>query len=184
MKLSQGDTVIVISGKDKGKKGTILRVLKDEQRVIVGDINMVTKHVKKTTQAEGRIVRFEKSIPASVVMMVDPKTGKPTRIGYRIDPKTGRKVRFAKASGTVLGRTKIEQKETQVKEVRTKPRDAEDTQQEQEIPAVTPGAKKTPFWKKISFGSDVASQSSAPQKAESGPGQSAPGHTRSASRGS
>lgn len=107
MKISQGDTVIVIAGKDKGKKGTVMRTLHAENRVIVGGINMVTKHIKKTAQTEGKKVRFEHSLHASNVMIIDPKTGKPTRIGYKKDAK-GRKVRFAKKSGSPLERVRME----------------------------------------------------------------------------
>jgi len=112
MKLSKGDSVVIITGKDKGKKGTILRVLAVENRVVVAGINMVTKHVKKTAQSPGSTVKFERSIHASNVMIADPKTGKPSRIGYKKEGK--KKIRFAKKSGTALERMKTEEKETKV----------------------------------------------------------------------
>jgi large subunit ribosomal protein L24 len=99
MKLHAGDTVVVITGKDRGKVGRILRILPHENRVVVADINMRTRFIKKTPQGAGRQVRFEASIAASNVMLLDPKTKKPTRIGYRL---TGTKERFAKRSGETL----------------------------------------------------------------------------------
>jgi large subunit ribosomal protein L24 len=118
MKLSQGDTVAIIAGKDKGKQGTILRVLKAENRVIVSGINMVTKHVKKTPQSAGKIIRFEHSLDASNVAALDPKTKKPTRIGYGIDEKTGHKIRIAKKSGVLLERVKLSKDALKTAEVR------------------------------------------------------------------
>lgn len=177
MKISQGDSVIVISGKDKGKKGKVLRVLAAERRVIVSDINIMTKHIKKTTQSEGRTIKFEASIPAGKVMLLDPKTGKPTRVGYRIDPTTGRKERFAKKSGTAIGRTKIEA--PKVKDVPVKERTADAKNADKMT------AKKSPFWKKIGFGSEAmadAGQSAAKPDAQAG--ATPPMHSRSGSRGS
>ncbi len=178
MKLSQGDSVVIISGKDKGKKGKVLRVLVQENRVVVSDVNLVTKHIKKTPQAEGRKIRFESSIHASNVMLLDPKTGKPTRVGYRRDEKTGRKERFAKVSGIVVGRTKLETpkaKEAPVKEraVPTKKEEA------------APEAKKSPFWKKIGFGSDaMADAGQGSSKPDAQVGSTTQTHSRSGSRGS
>jgi len=100
MKLHAGDTVVVITGKDKGKTGRILRVLPKEQRVVVADINMRTRFIKKTPQNAGRQVRFEASIAAGNVMLLDPKTKKPTRIGWRTTG--GKSERFAKRSGEAL----------------------------------------------------------------------------------
>ena len=173
MKLSHGDTVIVISGKDKGKKGTVMRVLHDRNRVIVSGVNMATKHVKKTAQAEGKKVKFEVSIHASNVMIVDPKSGKPARIGYKIDAATGQKVRIAKGSGTVLTRTKVKM-EPQVKELKAAPKE--------DKKADPKAAKKSPFWKKVGFGADAVAEDGT--KAEAGPAQTSVTHTRSAGRGS
>ena len=100
MKIRNGDTVIVITGKDKGKTGTVLRILPDANRVVVADINMRTRHVKATAQSAGQKITYEASLDASNVMLVDPKTNKPTRVGYKIE--NGKKVRVAKKSGTVL----------------------------------------------------------------------------------
>lgn len=167
MKLSHGDPVIVISGKDKGKKGTVLRVLTDQHRVIVGGVNMVTKHVKKTAQTEGKKIQLEASLHVSNVQIVDPKTGKASRIGYRIDPKTGQKMRVAKLSGTVLSKVKIESDHSEAKK------------SDASTPAQT--TRKSPFWKKVGFGSEAVTD--ATTKTQAGPAQTAI-QTRSAGRGS
>ncbi|MSR67900.1 50S ribosomal protein L24 [Candidatus Peribacteria bacterium] len=166
MKLSQGDSVVIIAGKDKGKKGRIMRVLSGSNRVIVSGINMMTKHVKRTAQAEGKIVKLETSISVSNVQIVDPKTGKPSRIGYKIDPKSGKKVRIAKKSGTVLGRTKIETKSAEKSAA-----PAADLKKQTQ--------KKGGFWKKVGFGADASSEAG---KGEAGPATAAV--HRSTGRGS
>ena len=101
MNLIKGDKVIVIAGKDKGKTGAIQKVDPRSNRVVVEGVNLRKKH-KKPTQAnpEGSIVEIYAPIDASNVMLVDPKTKKPTRIGHKI--VKGKKVRVAKASGTEL----------------------------------------------------------------------------------
>ena len=104
MKIHQGDLVLVISGKDKGKQGTVLRVLASKNHVVVEGLNMRTRHIKKTTQAAGQRIQYEASLDASKVMIVDPKTKKPTRIGFTIDAK-GSKKRIAKASGEVIAKS-------------------------------------------------------------------------------
>ena len=94
-----GDAVIVISGRDKGKKGKILQVSPKEGKVIVEGCNMVSKHVKPRKMGDpGGIIKAESAIYASKVMHVDPKTGKPTRIGYKV-LADGNKIRVAKKSG-------------------------------------------------------------------------------------
>lgn len=100
MKIKTGDEIIVIAGKEKGKKGKILRTLKKSNRVVVEKLNMRTKHIKKTTARPGEIIHYEASLHASNVMVLDPKNGKPTRIGYKVE--AGKKVRIAKASGQVM----------------------------------------------------------------------------------
>jgi len=94
-----GDNVVILSGKDKGKQGKVLAVSPSEGKVIVEGCNMVTKHVKprKAGQAGG-IVKAESAMYASKVQIVDPKTGKGTRIGHKI-LTDGSKIRIAKASG-------------------------------------------------------------------------------------
>ena len=101
MKLKTGDKVVVIAGKSKGKEGTIISVLKDENKVVVEGANMVKKHIKPNGQQSGSIVEKEAPIHASNVMILDPKTKKPTRIGHTTN-KTGKKVRVAKKSNENL----------------------------------------------------------------------------------
>ena len=101
MKIHKDDTVIVISGKDKGKKGKVLKAIPDTNRVLVEGVGMVTRHMKRQGATPGQKVTFEKSIDVSNVMIIDPKTDEPTRIGYKM--QDGKKVdRIAKKSGTVL----------------------------------------------------------------------------------
>ena len=101
MNLKKGDKVIVIAGRDKGKTGVIQKVIPELNRVVVEGVNVRKKH-QKPTQAnpEGSIVEVYAPIDASNVMLEDPKTKKPTRIGHKI--VKGKKVRVAKKSGTVL----------------------------------------------------------------------------------
>ena len=100
--VKKDDQVIVISGKDKGAKGKVLIVDEKKGRVDVEGVNMVKKHQKARSQnAPSGIVEREGSIDASNVMLVDPKTGKPTRVGYRIN-EDGSKSRIAKRSGEVI----------------------------------------------------------------------------------
>ncbi|RKD22694.1 50S ribosomal protein L24 [Ammoniphilus oxalaticus] len=97
-----GDSVVVITGKDKGKKGRILAAFPKENRVLVEGINMVKKHSKPTpVNPQGGIITQEAPIHASNVMIVDPKSGEPTRIGHKI-LENGNKVRYAKKSGEVI----------------------------------------------------------------------------------
>lgn len=101
MNFVKGDKVIVISGKDKGKTGTIQKVDSRSNRVVVENVNVRKKHKKPTQQnPEGSILEIYAPIDASNVMLVDPKTKKPTRIGHAV--VKGKKVRVAKASGTNL----------------------------------------------------------------------------------
>lgn len=101
MNLVKGDKVIVIAGRDKGKTGVIQKVIPEINRVVVENVNVRKKH-KKPTQAspEGSIVEVYAPIDASNVMLEDPKTKKPTRVGHK--EVKGKKVRFAKKSGQVL----------------------------------------------------------------------------------
>ena len=101
MNFKTGDKVVVISGKDKGKEGTITHVLRGENRVVVEGVNIVKKHVKGNGQQAGSINEMEAPIHASNVMIVDPKTKKPTRIGHKID-KDGKKIRISKKSNSSL----------------------------------------------------------------------------------
>ncbi len=100
MKLKVNDTVIVITGKDKGKTGKIIKVLKKSGKVVVEKLNIRTKHIKKSHAGPGSIVKFEAPMDASNVMLLDPKEKKPTRIGYI--KEDGKKKRVAKLSKTIL----------------------------------------------------------------------------------
>ena len=101
MNFKTGDKVVVISGKDKGKEGKIINVLRSENRVVVEGINMVKKHIKGNGQQAGSITDVEAPIHASNVMIVDPKTKKPTRIGHSVN-KDGKKIRVTKKSNSSL----------------------------------------------------------------------------------
>ena len=100
MKIKKGDEVIVITGKYKGVKGKVLESRPTAQRVIVAGVNRIKKHVKPTQDKPGHIKDIEAPIHVSNVALVDPKTSKPTRVGYKID--AGKKVRIAQKSGTVI----------------------------------------------------------------------------------
>jgi large subunit ribosomal protein L24 len=96
------DTVMVITGKDKGKKGRIIAAYPRQNRVLVEGVNMVKKHQKPTQQnPQGGILDQEAPIHVSNVMLLDPKSGKPTRVGYKV-LENGNKVRVAKKSGEVI----------------------------------------------------------------------------------
>ena len=101
MHFKTGDKVVVISGKDKGKEGAIIKVLRNENRVVVEGVNIVKKHVKGNGQQAGSINEMEAPIHASNVMIVDPKTNKPTRIGHSVN-KDGKKIRVARKSNSSL----------------------------------------------------------------------------------
>ncbi len=102
MKIKQGYTVQVIAGKDKGKQGIVNKTFAKTNQVIVEGVNLVTKHVKPSqTDSEGGRIEVEAPIHVSNVMVVDPKSKKPTRLGYTTD-KNGNKVRVTKDSNTIL----------------------------------------------------------------------------------
>ena len=101
MKIKKGDTVVVISGRDKGKSGEVLRVLPADRRLIVQGIHVARRHTKPRMGDPGGIVDKELTIDVSNVAHIDPQSGKPTRVGYKI-LDDGRKVRIARRSGEVL----------------------------------------------------------------------------------
>jgi large subunit ribosomal protein L24 len=102
-KIKKGDRVVVIAGRDKGRSGDVLRVLRDQDRVVVQGINMIKRHTKQSPGQTGGIVDKEGSIHVSNVAIADPKGGAATRVGYKF-LDDGRKVRIARASGEVIDR--------------------------------------------------------------------------------
>jgi len=100
-KIKKGDKVVVLSGRDKGKSGEVLNVLRTEERVVVQGVNMIKRHTRPRPGEPGGIVEKEAAIHISNVAHIDPKSQKPTRIGYRV-LEDGRKVRYAKRSGEVI----------------------------------------------------------------------------------
>ncbi|EXX88966.1 50S ribosomal protein L24 [Paenibacillus darwinianus] len=102
MHVKKDDNVIVITGKDKGKKGRVIAAYPRQNRVLIEGVNMVKKHTRPSQQnPQGGIVEQEAAIHVSNVMHVDPKSGKPTRVGYKV-LENGNKVRIAKKSGEVI----------------------------------------------------------------------------------
>ena len=100
MKIHTDDQVIVIAGKDKGKTPKVTRAFPSDKKVLLEGVNLVTRHMKRQGSTPGQKITFEKPIDVSNVMLIDPKTNKPTRVGYKVE--NGKKVRIAKKSGTVL----------------------------------------------------------------------------------
>ncbi|MEY2884490.1 MAG: ribosomal protein [Pseudomonadota bacterium] len=101
-KIKKGDKVVILSGKDKGKHGEVTKVNPKEMKVVVGGINMMTRHKKPSQQdPNGGLERIEAPMHVSKVAIEDPKTGKPTRVGFKV-MEDGRKVRVAKRSGEVI----------------------------------------------------------------------------------
>jgi large subunit ribosomal protein L24 len=101
LKIKKGDKVIVLAGKDKGKQGEVLRVIPTENRAVVSGVNVAKRHQKQTAAQEGGIVSMSLPIHVSNLALRDPKSGKPTRVGYKtLDG--GKKVRVARRSGEVI----------------------------------------------------------------------------------
>jgi len=111
MKLKLNDKVLLITGKDKGKTGKIIKVLHKHNRIVVEKVNMLTKHIKKTSQQAGQKIRFEGSFNASNAMILDPTLNKPTRIGYKM-LENGKKERISKLSGASLDNIIVEAETT------------------------------------------------------------------------
>ena len=98
-KIKKGDKVVILSGKDKGKHGEVTKAFPKEMKVLVGGVNMMTRHKKPSqTNPQGGLERIEAPMHISKVAIEDPKTGKPTRVGFKV-LEDGRKVRVAKRSG-------------------------------------------------------------------------------------
>ena len=170
MKLHTGDTVVIIAGKDKNKTGTIIRVLETDNRVVVGGLNMRTRHIKKTHQEAGRILKFEASLHASNVMLIDPKTKKRARIGYKVEK--GQKLRISKKSKEVVVPVRAE---------KTKKKD----------PSLGAGMTETgksssPFWRRKDAATDAgdAKEGSHMQQDKSVPEAAQQSIHRSGGRGS
>ncbi|MFO1154900.1 MAG: 50S ribosomal protein L24 [Rhodospirillales bacterium] len=102
-KIKKGDRVIVLSGRSKGKIGEVLKVMPKESRAIVQGVNVAKRHVRASMRTQGGIVEQEAPIAVSNLAHLDPKTNKPTRVGFRF-LEDGRKVRFAKRSGEIIDR--------------------------------------------------------------------------------
>ncbi len=106
LRIRKGDTVAVISGDDRGKRGRVLRVIREQQRVIVEGVNLVFKHLRRSQKnPQGGRVRKEAAIHWSKVLPVDPETNRPTRVGIRFED--GRRVRIGRRSGAVIGSTPV-----------------------------------------------------------------------------
>jgi large subunit ribosomal protein L24 len=100
-KIKKGDQVVVLSGRDRGKKGEVFLVMPKDGRALVRGVNVVRRHQRQSAQQEGGIISKEASIHVSNLALEDPRDGKPTRVGFKtLDD--GRKVRFAKRSGEVI----------------------------------------------------------------------------------
>lgn len=138
MKLRTGDNVVIISGREKGKTGKVIRVLHTTNRLVVEGVNIRTRHQKKTQQHPGQIVRYEAGIHASNAMMVDPKNAKRTRIGM-MNGEHGKR-RVAKRSGTALEQGKGVRKERRQEEQKT---GGEQAAQKTGNPV------REPFWKRV-----------------------------------
>lgn len=100
-KIKKGDRVVVLAGKDKGKVGEVLQVMPKQTRALVSGVNMVKRHTAPSQTSAGGIVEKEASLHLSNIAHVDPRDGKPTRVGFKL-VEGDRKVRFAKRSGEVI----------------------------------------------------------------------------------
>jgi large subunit ribosomal protein L24 len=100
-KIRKGDRVIVTAGRDKGKRGEVRHVMPEDGRAVVAGVNLVRRHTRQTAQTEGGIISKESTIHLSNLAILDPKTGKPTRVGFKM-LDDGRKVRVAKGSGDLI----------------------------------------------------------------------------------
>ena len=99
-KIRKGDKVVVLSGKDKGRTGEVLRVMPKDDKALVRGVNQIRRHQKQSQTQEGGIITKEAPIHLSNIALADPKDGKPTRVGFRMDGD--KKVRVAKRSGEVI----------------------------------------------------------------------------------
>jgi large subunit ribosomal protein L24 len=100
-KIKKGDTVVVMTGRDKGKRGEVFQVIPRDGRALVRGVNIIRRHQRQSPSQEGGIIAKEAPIHLSNLALEDPKDGKPTRIGFK-RLEDGRKVRFAKRSGELI----------------------------------------------------------------------------------
>jgi large subunit ribosomal protein L24 len=100
-KIKRGDRVVVLAGRDKGKKGEVMRVVRQDRRAVVSGVNMIKRHTRPSTGDPGGIIQREAPLHISNLALEDPKDGRPTRVGFRF-LDDGRKVRYAKRSGEVI----------------------------------------------------------------------------------
>lgn len=182
MKLHTGDTVLVISGKDKGKTGTVLKLFPTEHKVVIAGVNMRTKHIKKSVQQAGRILHYEASLHSSKVMLLDPKTKKPTRVGFTFDSK-GHKKRIARVSGEEIKKVRAEKMPKKPKSP-TIPKKEEVSS----VSSVPPASSaKQPFWKRMKFGAAALEEAELPETPHSKEDHTIPSqelHVRKGARGS
>ena len=101
MKIRKNDTVQILSGKYKGRIGTVLRALPQESKVVVQGVNVVKRHTRPSATSAGGIIEKEMPIHVSNVALIDPETNKPTRVGFKL-LEDGRKIRVARSSGAAL----------------------------------------------------------------------------------
>ncbi len=187
MKLHTGDTVLVISGKDRGKTGTVLRVLKSDNRLVVSGINIRRRHVKKTFEQAGRKLQYEASIAASNVMVLDPKTSKPSRVGYVV--KDGEKKRISKVSGEAVAKVKPKaQKNPKTPTTPKNPTKKKESSASSDSPDSPESSKKQqPFWKRMKFGAAAMENAQVDEPARSQQDHTIPSqemHVRKGGRGS
>jgi large subunit ribosomal protein L24 len=102
-KVKKGDQVIVIAGRDKGKKGEVVSVRPEDNRLVVQGVNMVTRHTRPSMNNQGGLIKKEATIHVSNVALIDPKSDKPTRVGFKT-LADGTKVRIARRSGEQIDR--------------------------------------------------------------------------------
>lgn len=101
LKIKKGDRVVVLTGRDKGKRGEVISVMPKENRALVRGVNVVRRHQRQSASQEGGIISKEAPIQVSNLAIEDPSDGRPTRVGFKL-LEDGRKVRFAKRSGEVI----------------------------------------------------------------------------------
>lgn len=158
MKIRTGDTVVVISGKDKGKTGQVLRTLHTKNRVVVTDVNIRTRHMKAGPNRPGEIIKYEAALDASNVMIIDATTKKRSRIGYKIEKN--KKTRIARQSGAEIKKaavaTKKKATEKTEKDVTTTKKTTKTTKKTSSTKesTVSSTSPKSPFWKKMGFGAE------------------------------